>query len=95
MAQGVIDIDFYYPESPGDPTTGGFAPILRNVVVEHVASERSKYALYLRGYPNDPISGVRVVQCAFNHVALPDVVQNVTGLKLEEVMRNGQPMKLE
>jgi polygalacturonase len=95
VAAGVIDIDFYYPESPGDPAAGGFTPIMRNVVVEHITSERSKYALYLRGYPDDPISGVLVAHCAFNQVALPDVIENVTGLKLEDDTRNGQPMRRE
>lgn len=93
VAQGVIDIDFYYPEGPGGPTGGGFTPVMRNVVVEHTRSERSKYAVYLRGYPNAPISGVVVAHCTFNNVAQPDVIENVADLKLEDDTRNGEPMK--
>jgi polygalacturonase len=93
VAQGVIDIDFYYPEGPGGPTEGSFTPVMRNVVVENVTSEKSKYALYLRGYPNAPISGVRVEHCTFNNVAQPDVIENVAGLELVDDKRNGEVMK--
>ena len=93
VAQGVIDIDFYYPEGPGGPTGGGFKPVMRNVVVENITSEKSRYALYLRGYPEAPISGVLVAHCAFNNVAQPDVIQNVSDIKLVDDKRNGEPMK--
>jgi polygalacturonase len=91
VARGVIDIDFYYEEGPGGP----FAPSVRNVVVENVTSQRSRYALYLRGYENAKISGVRVAHCVFNHVAEPDVIENVAGIELIDDMRNGMPMTVK
>ncbi len=93
VAEAVIDIDFYYPEGPAGPTGGGFRPVMRNVVVENISSERSKYALYLRGYPAAPISGVRVAGCKFGNVAKADVIENVTGVELENNQRNGEAMK--
>jgi hypothetical protein len=88
VARGVIDIDFYYEEGPGGP----FTPSVRNVVVERVTSKRSRYALYLRGYENAKISGVRVAHCIFNNVAEPDVIENVAALDIVDVLRNGKPM---
>ncbi len=93
VAEAVIDVDFYYPEGPAGPTGGGFRPVMRNVVVENVTSERSKYALYLRGYPDAPIGGVRVAGCTFRNVAQADVIENVTALELENDLRNGEVMK--
>jgi polygalacturonase len=88
VARGVVDIDFYYEEGPGGP----FTPSVRNVVVERVTSKRSRYALYLRGYENAKISGVRVAHCVFNNVALPDVIEDVASLELVDDLRNGKPM---
>ncbi|MGO9231305.1 MAG: glycoside hydrolase family 28 protein [Bryobacteraceae bacterium] len=88
VARGVIDIDFYYAEGPGGP----FTPSVRNVVVENITSARSRYALYLRGYENAKISGVRVAHCVFNNVAEADVIENVAGLELVDDVRNGKPM---
>jgi polygalacturonase len=89
VAQGVIDIDFFYEEGKGGP----FTPSVRNVVVENVECARSKYAVYLRGYENAPISDVRIAHCTFNHVAQPDVLENVAGLELVDDKRNGKPMR--
>jgi polygalacturonase len=94
VAQAVVDIDFYYSESPGGPTGGGFTPVMRNVVVENITSQKSKYAVYLRGYPDAKISGVRIAHCTFNNVAQPDVIDNVAGLELIDDKRNGEPMKV-
>ncbi len=88
VALAVIAVDFYYEEGPGGP----FTPSVRNVVVENVTSGRSRYALYLRGYENAKISGVRVAHCAFNNVSEPDVIENVAGLELIDDTRNGKPM---
>jgi polygalacturonase len=93
VAEAVVDIDFYYPEGPAGPIGGGFRPVMRNVVVENISSERSKYALYLRGYPDAPISGVRVAGCTFRNVAQADVIENVTDLALENDRRNGAVMR--
>ena len=88
VARAVIDIDFYYEEGPGGP----FTPGVRNVVVENITSQRSRYALYLRGYENARISDVRIAHCTFNNVAEPDVIENVAGLALVGDVRNGKPM---
>jgi len=94
VAQAVIDIDFYYPEGPGAPTGGGFTPVMRNVRVENITSQKSKYAVYLKGYPDAKIDGVRIAHCTFNNVAQPDVIENVAGLDLIDDKRNGEPMKV-
>ncbi len=89
VARAVVDIDFFYEEAEGGP----FKPVVRNVAVENVTSERSRYALYMRGYASAPISGVRITGCKFDNVAQPDVMEHVEGVRLENDLRNGKPMK--
>jgi len=91
VARAVIDIDFYYEEGPGGP----FTPSVRHVAVENITAERSRYALYLRGYQNAEISGVRVAHCVFRNVAEPDVIENVAALELIDDLRNGRPMTVK
>ncbi|HUB77734.1 MAG TPA: glycoside hydrolase family 28 protein [Bryobacteraceae bacterium] len=93
VAEAVIEVDFFYPEyAIRDGRGGPFHPLVKNVVVEHVTSEKSKRAVYLRGYPDAPVSGVRIAHCTFNNVAENDVIENVVGLQLEDDTRNGKPM---
>jgi polygalacturonase len=76
VAEAVVDIDFNYEEGNGGPHN----PVVRNVVVENVTSGKSKYALYLRGFKNAPITGVRIVNCKFDNAAQANVIENVEGL---------------
>lgn len=93
VAQAVVDIDFFYAEGRGGPDSGPFKPVVRNVVVKNVTSNKSKYALYMRGYATAPISGVTIEDCKFDNVAQADVMQHVEGLRLVNDTRNGEAMK--
>lgn len=87
VAEAVIDIDLNYEEGPGGP----FTPAVRNIEVRNVSSEKSKYALYLRGYESAPLRDIRLSDCTFDHVAKPNVIENVRGLAAQAVRINGQP----
>jgi polygalacturonase len=93
VAEAVIEVDFFYPEYANREGRGGpFQPLVKNVVVEHVTSQESKRAVYLRGYPDAPVGGVRIAHCSFNNVAENDVIENVKDFELEDVKRNGKEM---
>jgi polygalacturonase len=93
VAEAVIEVDFFYPEyAVRDGRGGGFQPLVKNVVVEHVTSQTSKRAVYLRGYENAPVSGVRIAHCTFDNVKENDVIENVKDLQLDDVKRNGKEM---
>lgn len=85
VAQAVLSIDFNYEEG----AKGAFTPVVRDVEIRNVRSDRSMYALYLRGFPNAPINDVRVIDCTFNNVAKRDVIEHVNGLSLQHVTVNG------
>jgi polygalacturonase len=93
VAENVVEVDFFYPEGDNKEGRGGdFRPEVRNVVVENVTSRSSKRAVYLRGYQNAPVSGVRLAHCTFDNVSEADVIENVKDLRLEDVKRNGKEM---
>jgi polygalacturonase len=87
VSNAVLSIDLYYEEGPN----GDFPPVVRNIEMRNVTSEKSQYALYLRGYPNDPITDVRLVDCSFDNVAKESVIEHVERLSLENVKINGKP----
>jgi polygalacturonase len=85
VADAIVQVDFYYEE--GD--SGKFKPVVRNIELRNVTSKKSKYVLYLRGYPNAPIQDIRLEDCVFDAVAKPDVIEHVTGLVRRRVRVNG------
>jgi polygalacturonase/lysophospholipase L1-like esterase len=89
VADAVVSVDFFYEEGE----KGNFTPIVRNVGVKNVISKKSKYALYMRGFKNALITNILVEDCAFDNVAKPNVLENVQGIELRNVLINGKPVE--
>jgi polygalacturonase len=85
VREAVVAIDFTYEE--GD--TGQFTPVVRDIEVRNVTSQKSQYGMLLRGYARAPITNIRVVDCTFENVARNDVLENVKDLALKNVRMNG------
>jgi polygalacturonase len=79
LSDAVLRINLFYEE--GD--AGKFPPTVRNIEMKNVTSRKSKYALYLRGYPHAPLRDIRILGCSFENAAQPDVIENVEGLRVE------------
>jgi polygalacturonase len=86
VADAILHIDLFYEE--GDK--GSYPPVVRDIEMRNVTSRKSVYALYLRGYKSDPIRDVRLIDCTFDNVAKPDVIESVEGLDLASVTVNGR-----
>ena len=86
LADAVLQVDFLYEEGPN----GSYPPVVRDVELLRVTSQKSNYALYLRGFERATIDDIRIIDCTFASVAKPDVVEQVTRLVERNVTVNGQ-----
>jgi polygalacturonase len=86
VAAAGLSIDFFYEEGPA----GKFIPVVRNVEIRNLATQKAQYALYLRGFNNAPIEGIRLTDCDFEGVARPNIIENVMHLALRNVRINGK-----
>jgi polygalacturonase len=86
VREAIIAVDFNYEE--GD--AGSFTPVVRDIEVRNVNSNKSNYALLLRGYARTPVTNLRVRDCKFDNVARPDVLENVKDIALTNVAINGR-----
>ncbi|HKW18866.1 MAG TPA: glycoside hydrolase family 28 protein [Terriglobales bacterium] len=80
-----VSIDFNYEEG----AAGGFTPVVRDVEVKNLTMQKAKYAVYLRGLQNAPITGVHLSDCDFEGVEKKSVVENVKNISLDHVRING------
>lgn len=74
----VARINFMYEE--GD--AGDHLPVVRNVLLENVTCRKSRYPLYIRGYERSPIRNLKLVNCTFESVERPSVLEGVADLQL-------------
>jgi polygalacturonase len=85
LADAVLQVDFLYEEGADGP----FAPVVRDVELRRVTSQKSNYVLYLRGYDKSVIDDIRLIDCHLDGVAKDDVIEHVTHLVRHNVVRNG------
>jgi polygalacturonase len=78
VADAVMQIDYYYEE--GD--AGSFTPIVRNVDLKNIESNKSKFAIWIRGYERSPAANITIEDCSFQNVAETNVLENVRNLSL-------------
>jgi hypothetical protein len=85
VKEAIVAVDFLYEE--GD--AGKFPPMVRNIEVRNVTSQKSTYALLLRGYAHAPITNLRLANCKFDNVEKADVLEHVKDIELRNVSING------
>jgi polygalacturonase len=86
VADAVMQIDFLYEE--GD--AGNFTPIVRNVELNNIESNKSKFGVWIKAYDRSPATNVHVENCRFNNVAEPNVIENVKDFNLINVKVNSR-----
>jgi len=89
VAEAVLKVNFQY----GEGDAGDFTPTVRNVNMENVTSDKSKYALSISGYERSPITGLYLKNCNFNNVEKSNILVGVKNLTMDNVMINGKPAK--
>lgn len=86
VKEAVLKINFFYR----DIEKGNYKPRVRNINLENVTSRKSKYALWLRGFEDAPITDVHLKNCTLNNNENPNIISNVKNLVLENVKINGK-----
>jgi polygalacturonase len=88
VSEAVIKVDFFYEE--GD--AGKFTPVVRNINIENLTSEKSPYALWIKAYERSPLQNIELKDCSFNNVEKDNILENVENLKVESVNINGKEL---
>ena len=86
IGEAVVKINFFYEE--GD--AGEFTPVVRNINIENISSEKSRYALWIKAYKRSPVLGFNIKDCTFNIVLNKNVIENVKDFKISNVIINGE-----
>ncbi len=84
-----VNLNYDPPEAKGY----SYYPIVRNVFVDNLTSQKSKYGLFLTGLPQSKIQHIVLKDCELGGVAKGNNIQFTTGLKLENVRINGELSK--
>ncbi len=88
VKEAVIKINCKYESSEDQ---GEFLPLIRNVYISNVRSQKAYYAFLIRGIKgSDCIENIQISNCVFSGVSKPYYIENVNKIKLTQVTINGQ-----
>ena len=79
VADAVVRINLNY-----DKDRGEHSPTVRNIFIEGVTSERSKYPFYFAGLDDSKIENVVLENCTFKNAAKASVIENVDEITLPQ-----------
>lgn len=88
VKDAVVLIDMFYMKE-----TGNNHPIVRNIVVQHVTSSKSKYGLRLEAEEGYPATDVVIMECSFDNVEKGNLIRGIKGLTIDNVKLNGSLLK--
>jgi hypothetical protein len=79
-------INFYYEEGEEGP----FKPVVRDIRFDAVHCKSAERVMNLRGFRDDPIRDIRLVDVTVDSAAEPSRIENVEDLHFERVSVNGK-----
>jgi len=91
VKEAVVLVSFQYQE--GD--AGNFTPIVRNIFVTDVTSEKSDYGLFFDAYERSPVTNVVIENCKFNGVKNGNMLNFTKDLTFKEFYINGKLVEAE
>mgnify|MGYP000256504137 CR=1 FL=1 len=86
QVKDVIVINFFYEE--GDK--GDFDPNVYNIQVDNLICEQAERAFHVRGFERAPIRGLQISNSRIDQAGSIGVIQEVTGLTVNDVQINGK-----
>jgi polygalacturonase len=85
-----LSIDFHY-----ESAAGPYMPSVKNVNLSNIASQKSKYALYVNTDDLSPIRNLTIENCSFDNVNDGNFINGrFENLVLKNVSMNGKPLTL-
>ncbi len=91
-SEAVLHITLNY--EPGEPCVRDFPPVVRNVTLENVTSNKSKYGIFIEGLDKSVnVSDITLRNCAFNGVEQGTAITGAERVKLKKVYINGKKIR--
>lgn len=88
VKSAILYVDYNYEE--GD--AGEFTPVVRNIHLENITSQKSERAVFIDAYERSPLTGLTIKNCTFNGVEKENAINFVTDFVVEKVTVNGEPV---
>ncbi len=91
VKEAIVKVNLHY--DPKEAKGFKYKPVVENINVKNVTSQKSKYALYLDGLENSIVKNINIDNCKFNGVGKGNYLKYVEDLNINNVYINGELYK--
>ena len=92
-SEAVLHISLKY--DPAEPCVRNFPPVVKNVTLENVTSQESKYGIFIEGLDKSVnVSDISLKNCSFNGVQQATLITGAERITLKKVFVNGKKIRL-
>lgn len=93
VKEAIIKLNMLY--DPGEVDNEKNYPVMKNISIENVTSNKSKYGLFFDGLEESPVENIVIKDCRFNGVEKGNKLNNVKNLSLEDFYINAKLVEEE
>ncbi len=93
VSEAILRINLKY-DSSDEGTGGNFLPIVKNIFLNNITSEKSKYGLFVEGLTNSKIKNIILQNCDFRNVKNGNIINNTEGIVFKDCYINEINFKL-
>ncbi len=88
VAGAIVELNMRY--DPKEAQGYDYKPVMKNIFISNVTSEKSRYGLFFDGLPDSKIKDVFLSDCKFNGVKDGNKITDAENVKMKEVYINGK-----
>ncbi len=88
VTEAIVKMNMKY--DPKEAVGYDFYPVMKNIYVENVVSEKSEYGLFLDGLPQSKIENVNISNCKFNGVKKDNKIIDAKNINMKNFYINGK-----
>ncbi len=88
VSESIVRLDMQY--DPGEAEGYSYFPVMKNIFLDNVESEKSKYGLYVAGLDSSKVENIDLVNCKFNGVSKGNYIVNAAGVTFDNSYLNGR-----
>ena len=89
VSEAILRINLKY-DSSNEGTGGDFLPVIKNIFLSNITSNKSKYGIFVEGLANSKIKNITLQNCAFKNVQDGNIVKNIDRLVLKNFYINNE-----
>lgn len=93
VLEAVIKINMFYGDEKQENCN--YPPTLDSIFIDKITSQKSEYAINIKGRKDKPVSNIFISNCDFDNVEKENIIQQANNIQITNTAINGKPVNVK